>query len=248
MRKILSLFMATVLLMLIVVPTYANDKELSESEFEASVAEIIQAYKTDPEKVKERLNAIDAALLGEPVVIEHYANDNARGTSPSDYTFYVYSAKRAGASTHYLMWVIAADSKEWFPGPLDYVSLEWDTEMATYYSSNGDDEFSTVQGRNTGIVVFNLEDDKLKSGDYAYGTVRVTPSTGGTLEYGSKFVHTYTSLLVSGSASYSFAPSASLSASGEASLGLSYTMGYTVNVGSTTNKWQLWADNATSLS
>ena len=133
--------------------------------------------------------------------------------------------------------------------PLDKISIEWDTKYADYYVSNGDSNISSVADRKTGIVLFNIEDKKLKKGEFATCIVQVTPKQSNVwLEFGSKYVHNYTTvILLNGEASYSFAPSSSLSSSGEASLGLTYTYGFKMTFGASTKGWQLWADNAVYL-
>lgn len=187
--------------------------------------------------------------MQEPKVTNYSVNGeiSTYGINPSDYSQSVYSFSRGNSTQQYLQWTINSNRTEVFSGPLDYVSIEWDTKYASYYSSSGDGSMTTVQGRNTGIVLFNVEESKLKSGTYTYGTVQVTPNgKSGWMNYGSKYVHTYTDLVGSGSASFEYKPSASLS-SGDFSLGLSYTFGFTVNISSHTNKWQIWADNAVKL-
>lgn len=200
----------------------------------------MENYQKDPQAAKAALAQLDTVLIGEPQVTEHIPNGpQTRKINPSDYTFQVHSFKRGNSSNFYLQWQIVSKKTELLSGPLDFVSIEWDTHVASYYSSNGDSNMSTVQGKNTGIVLFNVEDNKLKNGKSTYGTVQVTPIKKATLNFGSKYVHTYTSFIFGGSASYSFSPSASLDAAGIPSLGLSYTYGFKVNVSSNTSQWQL---------
>lgn len=126
---------------------------------------------------------------------------------------------------------------------MDFVSIEWDTAHATYYSSSGDSTYSTVRGRSTGIVLFNLEDDKLKAGDSAIGTIQVTPIVAGTMEYGSKFTHTYTATETTSTASHQFV----VGITDPDSLNLSYTYTYTVTTNEVTRQWELWQDNAVTM-
>lgn len=229
-------------------PISANGTTPSQTEADIGnqIATIMQAYFDDPESAKAALLAIDVTLLDEPRLVSHQS-ETERALDPTDYTLTVYSAQRAGSKNTYLMWSIHANKNEWLPGPLDYVSIEWDTQYASYHSSTGDGEFSTVQGRSDGIVLFNVQDQDLDKDDYTYGYVIVSPKKSGWMEYGSKFVHTYTKYIIGGSASASFAPSVSIGANGEASLNLEYTMGFTVTLGVNTGQWQLWDDNAVDL-
>ncbi|MDE6386164.1 MAG: hypothetical protein K2L36_08505 [Eubacterium sp.] len=250
MKKVISFVLFLSILMCSSILAYANDNSYNE-EYDASVAEIMKTYQENPDAALAALEELDTVLLDEPTVTEYTSSNNGistYATNPTDYTFSVYSYKRAGSTIYHLQWLLQTNKKESSPGPLDFVSLEWDTACASYYLSKGDGEISTVKATNTGIVLFNVQDKDLKKGGSTFGTVQVNPTKRNTtLKYGSKFIHTYTSLSLSGSASYSFSPSASVSASGDASLGLSYTMGYTVNLGTKTNKWQLWTDNAVKI-
>lgn len=104
-----------------------------------------------------------------------------------------------------------------------------------------------MKGRSTGIVLFNVEDETIGTGDYLYGTVQIEPLTTGWMEFGSKFVHTYTTINVSGSANFSYSPSVQVFLSGSGSLNLAHTMGFVVNVGTSTNSWEMWTDNAVNI-
>lgn len=245
--KTLSVLIALILVFSCLVPVAPVQVFASDTEYEAQVAAILATYTSDPEAAKLALIKLDTTLLAEPSITAYNNSPKARGTSPSDYELLVASTKRSNSNRIYLSCVLIVNAKEWFPGPLDFMSLEWDTAYGKYYLSATGGGGCTVQGRDAGIVLFNIEDDKLSSGDHIYGTVQVEPISSGWMEYGSKFVHTYTSFNVSGSASYSFTPSASASGTG-GGLGLSYTKTYLVNVSSSTSQWQLWADNAVNLS
>lgn len=248
MKKFISMLTAiSILCGVLTCSVSAATPSMTDKEYEAAVAEIMSNYQADPDAAKLALSQLDTTLIGEPQITEYYSESVTRGTSPSDYTHTVYSFKRGGSKIYYLQWSLTANESESFPGPLDYCSLEWDNSYASYYLSSGDDVMTTVQAKNTGIVLFNVEDSDLDKGEYTYGTVQVTPKKSGWMEYGSKFVHTYTSLLVSGSATVSFSPSPSLSSQGESTLGVSGNFGFTVNVGSQTKQWQIWADNAVNL-
>ncbi len=230
--------------------TFATTQEyniLSEQECQARVAEIMSHYDDNPKLAKQALNAIDVVLIQEPTVTYYNHTDGGispYGINPTDYSFSVYGYSHKVSTNIWLQWRVDSNRNEWFSGPLDYVSLEYDTAVASYISSNGDENMSTVKAKNTGIVLFNVEDSKLKKNTYTYGSVNVKAQSGKWLNFGSKYVHTYTSFLVSGEASYAFSPSSALKSSGEGSLGLSYTFGYKVNVGTNTSKWQIWTDNS----
>lgn len=219
-----------------------------DSIYERQVAAILADYYDNPEAAVLELEKLDIILLQPPSKVEHIPDGNMRQTYPSDYTLTLSAYKRSNSSVFYLQFILEANAEEPYYGPLDFVSIEWDTACASYYASSGDGTFCTVQSRGTGIVVFNLEDHKLTEGDLAYGTVRVDPIKSGWMDFGSKYVHTYaTSMATSQTASVSYSPSATLSALGIPSLGLSYTEGYQVVVETTISQWQLWTDNSVNL-
>lgn len=231
--------LALLLLLSQVVPAFAAETDDSDAEYELAVAAIMRDYWNDPEGTVNRLTELDTELVGEPTVEVHYAETEnaARGTSPSDYILTVYAFKRGNTSNYRLQWALECERTEILPGALDFVSIEWDTAHATYYSSSGDSTYSTVRGRSTGIVLFNLEDDKLKAGDSAIGTVQVTPIVAGTMEYGAKFTHTYAETEGVSTASTRFVTSSYQS----------YTYTYNVTTNENTSYWSLWQDNAVTM-
>lgn len=239
---------------------YEQEDNYETEEYEAQLASIMTTYTNNPEAACDALSEIGAVLLSEPIVVEYTCSESGilrikpsnstLGTNPTDYTLSVYASQKADDfDIIYLQFFIYSYRDEWFSGPLDFASIEWDTQYASYYLSNGDSNMSTVQGRSNGIVLFNIQDNKLDNGTYTYGTVRVRKIYGqhGEMEFGTKFVHTFKKLLLTGSVSTSFSPSIDLQNSGEYSLGLTYTYGYVVNYDFNTDVWQLWNDNAVFL-
>lgn len=224
-----------------------NNYEQNE-DYEASVAKVMKGYYANEQEAKEALAQLDTELIGEPQRTEHYPQSNSRKTSPSDYEFIVYSFKRGSSKVVYLQFMITANKTEKHPGPLDFCSIEWDNSYASYYASSGDSNMTTVKSKKTGIVVFNVEDDKLKKDEYAYGTVRVSPIKSGYLDYGAKYAHTYTTLAVSGSATVSYSSSVTLSSAEILTLGAVGNYGFTVNLGTNTKEWEIWDDNSVKLS
>ncbi len=224
-----------------------NNQAVNTDDIAHQIIEIMQNYSDNPEETESALANIGVTLLDEPQVISFGAESQARGLDPTDYTLSIFSARRAGDMHTYLMWSLHANKTELFPGPLDLISMEWDTSRASYYLSEGDGVYSTVQARAEGIVLFNVQDNDLDKDEYASGYVIVTPHKLGWMEYGSKYVHTYSKYLWGGSVSYSFAPSATVSANGDWSLNLAHTMGFTATISSTTEMWQIWTDNAVDI-
>lgn len=250
MKKFVAFLLAVALMLPMLISAAAAEVTMSEGEFTDAVAEILKDYYANPDTAIQKLEEIGAYLEGEPVLITHNSseNENARGTGFQDYSFYVTCIRRSNSTLRYLQWHLTANAREWFPGPYDLVSLEWDTAYADYYDSYGDGVYTSIAGRQAGIVLFNLDDSELKKGDYCYGTVRVDPVQNGTMEFGSKFTHIYTSINLGGSANWGFSPSAQLASNGIATLGFSYTFGYSVTVGTGAEQWSLWTDNAVTFS
>ncbi len=209
------------------------------------VAQIMEGYEENPQAAVAALAELDTELIGEPSVQTIRTSGTERRTDPTDYTLKIYCTKRGMAGVnlaYYLSWTLEAEIMEILPGPLDFISIEWDTRYGEYYSSNGDGVYSTVKSRSDGIVLFNLQDNDLRAGNSAQGSVRLSPKAPGNMRYGSKFVHTYTTLNVSGSATVSYGNSAEIFSQGYGSLNLGNTKGFTVNVGTNTSQWEMWID------
>lgn len=229
---------------------YATAADLSDPEFQRLIVEIMLNYENDPQATRDELATLGIELLQEPSITHYTHNGNGiqpYGINPTDYDLSVYAVSQKTATNVHILWSVNSNRSEWFSGPLDFASIEYDSNVGSYKASDGDDAITTVQGKNTGVVVFNVEDSKLSKGTYAYGSVNVTVPRGKRLHFGCRYVHTYTSFLVSGSASYEFKPSTSVNFNGTGSLGLSYTMGMQVSVATNTSKWERWLDNWVSI-
>jgi uncharacterized membrane protein len=222
----------------------ADVRKNSEEQFEANIVEIMSGYSLNKTTAQNKLDELEVDLVAVPKTITYTGNTKLY---PSSYELTIYVTKRHGSNIYYLQWIVKALSTEPYPDDLDYVSMEWDTAYASYYSSSGDSSYSTVAGRRTGVVVFNLEDDRLTSGKQSYGTVRVSKIKSGAMDFGSKFTHTYTKKNQTGTATFSFSPSSEITSNGEYGLGLSYTYSYSVQTTSQERKWTLWEDNTVTI-
>ena len=250
MKKLFALVFSLVMAVGCIPMAAADELATVTSDYETVVAEIMRNYEKDPTAAKAALAELDTELVGEPRSVDYIDGQpvskgsiGTRKTNPTDYTLTVYSLKRGNSSNYHLQWRLDCNKTEKYPGSLDFISLEWDTTFARYYSASGDGTYSSVAGRETGIVLFNLEDEELKKNDWAQGTVYVTPEVAGEMEYGSKFTHSYTEKATTSTMTHKFEPSFKV----PKSLGLTYTFGYTVTTNSSTFTWELWADNATTL-
>ena len=246
MKRWSALVLALLMLLSQIVAVSAEESGSDDAEYELAVAAIMRDYWNDPEGTANRLAELDTELVGEPTVESHYAEagNMTRETSPTDYTLAVYSFKRGNSSNYYLQWSLDCNKREWWPGALDYVSLEWDTACADYYTSSGDGTFSSVSDRSTGIVLFTLEDDALRVGDCAVGTMQVTPTVAGEMEYGCKFTHTYNTKVHTSTATSQFNLTR---AGGEKAFGIGYTFTYSVTTNTETVQWNMWRDNAVTM-
>lgn len=247
MKKTLSILLALVLVFSSA-PQPSEERSVSDAEYEAQIAEILASYDKDPEAAIQALAELDTALVFAPTVVGPRPGPASKMTYPSDYDLSVSCVKRNDSNRLYLQWILVTHIREVWPGPADYISLEWDADHASYYLASAGGSGCTLEGRNTGIVLFKVEDSRLStaSDKPIYGTVQVTPTATGWMEFGSKFVHTYAKANVSGSARVSFTPSTAAAAAG-GSLDLAHTMSFTVKVDSRTGQWQRWADNAVHI-
>ena len=247
MKKWSALVLSLLMLLSQIASVSAEEPNSDDAEYELAVAAIMRDYWNDPEGTANRLAELDTELVGEPTVESHYAEagNMTRATSPTDYTLSVYSFKRGNSSNYYLQWSLDCNKRELRPGALDYVSLEWDTACADYYTSSGDGAFSSVSSRSTGIVLFTLEDDALRVGDCAIGTMQVTPTVAGEMEYGCKFAHTYNKSTISVG---QVTPQFNLTrAGGEKTFGIGYTSTFSLTITSDTVMWDMWRDNAVTM-
>ncbi len=247
-KKIMALLTGVLMLVCCVIPAMEKEKttEAVDENYDRMVGEIMRGYEADPEGTKSALEELDTVLVSEPIVTEYRVPNTSKGArinSPLKYTLSVYSTKRGNSSNYHLQWRLECSVKGSDPGPLDYVSIEWDTERAKYYSSSGDGTYSSVSGKSAGIVLFNLEDDNMGSGSWALGTVYVTPTKSGNMDFGSKYTHTYIRYSEAGTATYGFGASANA----EKGLGLSYTDTYTVTTTGGVEAWDLWTDNTVTM-
>ena len=228
------------------IPALAVNHQTSSEADYAKVSKIMVNYSKDKAAAKKELKKLGYELVSEPEVTTLNARPTSEITpsfvSPSSFTLSVYSFKKAGQSLTSLQFTLQTSQKEYSPGPLDYVSLEYNQNLASYYTSAGDGNITTVQGRGTGIVTFNLEDSKLTSTNYTYGTVNILPRTpGSTLEYGSKYCHTYKTTsssggTIGGALNLSPLPS-NISGGGS----------FEVNLVTAVECFYLWADNASTI-
>jgi hypothetical protein len=221
MKKVITIFTVLVIFLSFTVDIKAQNS--SEKQYLKDVSEVMKDYPIDIMGAKSKLAAMNTELVNEPNI--QYCGGSSKtsdiqtyGINPTDYVISTYSFRRTGQNTYYLQTLIQSKRDEWFSGPLDYVSIEYDNNFANYYLSSGDGVMSSVKNRNTGIVLFNIEDSKLGSGKSTYVTVQVTPKVFNVwLEHGSKYVHTYSTLaFYGGSASYSMSSSITLDVAGEA--------------------------------
>lgn len=216
-------------------------------EYEDQVAKILVSYTGDPITATQALAELDTELLSAPTAVTYPDSSSSAEAPPSAYALSVFSFRQHDSNRIYLQWILTVNTAEPYAGPLDYVGLEWDTEYGSYYLSAAGGTGCTLQGRDTGIVVFNVEDVKQSSGSYVYGTVQVEPIATGEMEFGSKFIHTYTSEGIVGDAYVSYIPSVSPSAMG-GSLGLPHTMSFSVDGNAVTNQRPFWADGVINIS
>lgn len=128
-----------------------NEIEMKISKY---VSDIILTKNFD--QAKKILEENNISLLS----IDNKPKDSIKVISPNDYDILTYSYRINGSSDIYLQSTISSNRDEWFSGPLDVASIEWDTSYAIYKSSKSDNFISSVRdiskARN-GIVLFNIQ-------------------------------------------------------------------------------------------
>lgn len=208
------------------------------------VAEIMHNYNDDPPLANGKLEEIGFYLEGEPTAVTYTEENNARAYLPSNYTITLYHTTRGtNGLTHYLMWEL---DRTWAweinSNPLDFISLEWDSTYASYYSSSSDGEITTKKSVANGIVLFNIEDIHFGDVDYAWGSVRVNRVQSGDMLYASKYVHTYNEYKGAGTVTANLNFDASLVANAIPSLTIQETRGFSVVLTGTVQSWELIED------
>jgi hypothetical protein len=158
-------------------------------------------------------------------------------TDPSDIPLSVYSTKRSTQSYWHLTSSWDAVTWESNHATLDVVSVEWDPAYGSYYSSSvpTDGVVTKKDGsqRLKGIYTFNVNDDAFTFDGWA--AVQVKRVKSGTLEFASKYTHTYSTTTTSktGAASISY---------DSAGIAGGYT--YSVTSTSSVESWEQYEDNA----
>ena len=199
--KIISSLITICILLLNVykIPAYAielSKKNISEDNAVSLVSDILMNNQIDIAKQKLSQNNIEILSFS---IEENIDTNSEKSINPSDYSMITYSYRISGSNDIYLQTTIASDRSEWFSGPLDIASIEWDINYASYQTSKGDNRISTVRDatkRNNGLVIFNVEDSKLSKGENTVLYVRVRPIRGGQLHFGTEYAHTYKEFII----------------------------------------------------
>lgn len=156
----------------------------------------------------------------------------------------VYSAHRSGDGYYTLYTRTQLKAKETRPGSEDFVTIYFNSNVATYYSTDTVGNYTNVRDtlqKNNGTIVFNFDDD-LAGTNYGINIVRVKPKSGTSgkaLEYAASWIHTYKKTEASGSVE------GGISYGGKGKVESS--VGVTVNLSSSESSWQRMEDNPVSL-
>lgn len=209
---------------------------MSHEEFMDYIASVI-TLEVPFDELQENLEKVGVTIT------RSEDNQNTRASISSDASLMVYSSKRAGTLYYYLSACVTANkSLASDCGVEDLISIEWDPNMASYYSNSATTNTTYMDGskRSKGVILFNVQDKNLTAGSTAICSAMVTPKKSGTLEYGSKYVHTYTKT------DYSWNVGVNISYSEDSGA----TGGGTYNVTGTpaSYSWQLYQDNAVTVS
>ena len=168
MKKNLCCFIAGLMLLLTACTAPPVEEELT---YEQQLSEAMLLCREDLPKGQAALRERDAQLLG------------GRQIAGEGCTLGLWQLQCGGQTV--LLWQLTCTAAEEYPGHLDTLHLTW--EGGKYYRSEGDNAWSTVQGRTENTVSFNIEDDHLTAGDTTCGAVYLqAPAT----VYGAQWEHT----------------------------------------------------------
>jgi hypothetical protein len=218
-----------------------NINNMSDSEFDNFLMNYIKENKMNGvsfDKIKDSLSSIGVSVSEKDMSQKNTRSVRYCGISALD-SFYVYSAHRGQDSYYRLYAALSFNSTETQRGSYDVVSLEWDPDYGKYYPNNTDtvNGMSTMDGsnRSNGIYLFNFNDLMFQAGNSTWAAVYVTPKRSGTLEYGSKYVHTYEKTNIS----WTIGQNISYQSGGN-------TGGYTYSISGTpaSYSWSTYTDNA----
>lgn len=211
-------------------------QNLSDEEFDRFIYNIVKENQNNLDEVKANLDLVGVTLnLDESTDV----GISPFYIKPSQMTLTAYSSKRTGDSYWRISSMWDASVSEVYASTIDVVSLEWNANVGSYYDaavpSGGPVTKKDGSKSSSGVYLFNVEDDNLNFDSYA--TVYVTKKTSTALSYGTKFVHTYStvSTTVGGSASINYEK-------GNITGGLSFD----VSISTNQQKWSLWDDNVLS--
>ena len=138
---------------------------------EQRLSDAMLLCREDLSKGQAALRELDAQIVG------------GKQTAGESSTLAVWQLHRG--EQYLLLWQLTCTAAEEHPGHLDTLRLTW--EGSKYYRSEGDETWSTVQGRTENTVSFNIEDDHLAAGDTTCGAVYLqAPATA----YGAELEHT----------------------------------------------------------
>lgn len=105
----------------------------------------------------------------------------------------MYIFRRPAKPQYYLQTYLKFHETPKNPGTYDLLSIEWDSDMASHWTStcNGEIDKHDSSYRERGMIVYYIFDGYIKAGDSLYATVQVTPKKNGTLNFSSKYAHTF---------------------------------------------------------
>lgn len=207
--------------------------ELNDAEFDGFVYNLVN---------KNRQNLDDVSDMLEKVGVDFEIEDPSSpliqplAIKPTQLTLTAYSTKRTGDSYWRLNTMWTANVQEVYTASLDTVSIEWNPNVGVYYGSSvpsgGPVTAKDGSKASQGIYLFNVEDDSL--GFDSYATVYVTKKSSSSLLYGTKYIHTYSTVKTN----VGISPSITFEKGGVTG-GLTFD----ISIGTKESKWQIWDDN-----
>lgn len=210
--------------------------KLSDTEFDKFIVEYLRA-EVNKQAAKEKLARLDVQLtipstkVVEPLRLDAWELDLS-----------VYTVKRGGDVFHRIIADYIPSDIENYPASYDAIAITWDPSKASYYLYNvSSQQYSSLKDysqKNKGILVFNVYDSQLSVGGIYYDAVYVTPKVSGYwMDYGAKYIHTYTTY----NTSVALNPSLTYTTPGIVSSSLNFTL----NLSPVESSWQKADTNAT---
>ncbi|WP_296877430.1 hypothetical protein [Thomasclavelia sp.] len=217
MKRIISLFLTSVLLSTTICNVNAENKMLldySKEEIatmsDAQYLDLYGNYYIDALEKKKTDSEIEKELSALGIEFKAAKTNETRASLSTDISLNVTFSRRAGQAYTYVTGVATPTTTLASPATEDCMSIEWEPSKGSYYgyAEGQNTTLKDYSKRNNGTLVFNVQDSKMTSKTkYALASALVIfNNNSNTGSIGIKYIHTYgssaPSLTIGGNVGY----------------------------------------------